>query len=262
MASEHEPHTLRYLGVADLEARPPTSFVIEQSPVVAEVAEQFLGEERVALRLGIDEVDQLGRSVASRAGGEYRPNLVDRHQPGPEIDRSHIPKQRTDRRGQGPPGFQFVVAEGPDDQQRQARRTITEVTQQQQRRLVGPVQILVGEHHRLIVCRPVDELADTMEHVPPLLLRSEVGRRRNVVVALPQRRQKFGHLGRIHAERGAKPRWRRRASSLFEVIDRRLIGRWRFHVEAVAGVHDHPETLRHLGGLAGQSALALARRVA
>ena len=40
------------------------------------------------------------------------------------------------------------------------------------------------------------------------------------------------------------------------MVDRRLVGRWRLHVEAVAGVDRHPELGGHRCGLAGQPALA------
>jgi hypothetical protein len=156
----------------------------------------------------------------------------------------------------GRPGFQLVVAERPDDQQREARRPTSEVTQQQQRRLVGPVQVLVGEHHRSGGGRPFDELPHPVQHVPAFLLGRQVRRGWDVVVALPQRRQQLGHLRRVHPEGGTESFGRRRAGGLFEMVDRRLVGRRRLHVEAVARVDDHPEALGHRCRLARQTALA------
>ena len=186
--AQNQSHTLRHFGVTDLEPGAPPAVVVEQPSAVAQVPEQLLGEERVAVRLGEHEIDQLGRRVASGASAEHGTDLVDRQQSRPEIHRANVTVQRADGRGQRSVGLQLVVAKGADDQQRETRRSTGLVTQQQQRRLVGPVQVLVDEHHRLVVRRPFDELSDAMQHVAALLLRCEVRRRRDVVVSLAQRR--------------------------------------------------------------------------
>ena len=151
--SDDEPHALRHLGVADLEPRAPRPVVIEQSTAVPKVAEQLLGEEGVALGLGEHQVDQLRRRLAPGPGREHGLHLLAREQLRPEIGGADITEHRPDGCGERTAGLEFVVAERPDHEHRNTRGSTTDVTQQQQRRLVGPVEILEGEHHRLVVGR-------------------------------------------------------------------------------------------------------------
>ena len=224
-SSEDQPDALRDLGVADLESGPPVSMFVHDAAAVAEVAEKFLGEERVPLRFGVDEVDEFGRSVAAGAGGQQCSDFLLAEEPGAEVDRADVAEQRADGSGQRSSGFQLVVAVRADDKHRKARRPGADVAQEQQRRLVGPVEILVGEHHWLVVCGAFDELADPVKHVATFLLRGQIRRRGNVVVPLAKRRQQLGDLGRVDAERRPETLRRDGPCRLLEMVDRRLVGR-------------------------------------
>ena len=84
---DEQPDPLRHLGLADLEARPPRTVLVEELAGVAEVPEQLLDEERVALRLVDDEVDELRRRRQAGAGRQHLSHLVGREQPRAEVER-------------------------------------------------------------------------------------------------------------------------------------------------------------------------------
>ena len=167
-----------------------------------------------------------------------------------------ITHERVDGLGERPVGPELVVAVGAEDHEGDLGQVAAEVAQEQERGLVGPVQVLEDEQERLRESGPFEELAHAVQHVAAFLLGRQVGRRWDVVVALTERGHELGQLGRVLAEQGPEVGGGQAASGLLELVDVGLVGRGRVHVEAVATAHGHAETVGDGRRLSGQAALA------
>ena len=119
------------------------------------MAEHLLDEERVALGLRVDQIDQLGRRLASRTPFEQSrdavPGETAQHdllgQPSAQQGREHL--------GERPAGLELGVAVGADDEHGDLRQALRQMLDQEQGRLVGPVEILEDQDQRRVAGRRV-----------------------------------------------------------------------------------------------------------
>jgi hypothetical protein len=198
--AEHQPHAARDLGVRDLDAGPELPIVVEELAGLDQVAEQLFDEERIPLRLEVDERDQLGRRALAGArldqGG--RAGLVEAAQhhlldPG-------IAQQLGERGAQRATGLELGMAIGAEHQDGHLADALGQMAEQQQGRFVGQVQILEDEDLRLGARRPLDERRYAVQQVAPLLLRRQPDRFGDVVIALSQLRHQRVDLRRVLAD--------------------------------------------------------------
>ena len=91
--------------------------------------------------------------------------------------------------------------------------------QEQKRRVVGPVQVVDQEDLRRYPRAPLDEVEETVEQIPPLLLGRHLDGRRHVGEQAPELRDQLGHLRRRVTERLAKRRVRHGARGSFHYLD-------------------------------------------
>ena len=183
------------LEVLDAEVAPEPALVVEEHARLGQVEVDLLGEERVALALGVDAVHEGGRwLLAGQPGHKGRDvGLGQRSQ----RDTGHQPlaDQLVEDPGQRRGRLDLVVAEGADDHDRHVGQARGQVLEQQQGRLVGPVQVLEDEHQRALGGGPPDELPHAEPQVATGLLGREVQRRRDLGDDQPQAGGDTGDLG-------------------------------------------------------------------
>ena len=178
--TDHHADTGGELEVLDAEVVAEPALVVEEHARLGQVEVDLLGEERVALALGVDPVDEGGRWLLPGQPGHkgrdvllgQRPQRDPRHQP--------LPHQLVEDPGQRRGRLDLVVPEGADDHDRHVGQVRGQVLEQQQGRLVGPVQVLEHEHERAFGGGPPDELAHAEPQVAAGLLGREVQRRRDL----------------------------------------------------------------------------------
>ena len=158
--------------------------------------------------------------------------------------------------GERAAGLELGVAVGPDDEHRDLRQPLRQVLDQEQRRLVGPVQVLEDEHQRRVARGALDELGDAVQQVAALLLGRQRHRLGDVGVADAQLGHELGDLGRVLAERLAQHLGRHLARRLLDVLDGGQVGRRALLVDAVAGEHAQTEPPRLGGRLLDEARLA------
>lgn len=104
---------------------------------------------------------------------------------------------------QRPCGLQLGIPVGGDDEQRRIRAAPTEVLQQEQRRLIRPVQVLQPQQQRGGARCAGDgeyEVGDALEQAVAGLLGIERGAGRQIRQALADLGEQQRHLDRARAE--------------------------------------------------------------
>ena len=252
---EHR-HRARHLGLAEAAGRAPPARVVEQPAGLQQVTHGLLGEERVAVGLGVHEVDECaGRCAPDLIVKELGDVLaVERRQQ----DLGHVAQAGEVRQRAGERTLRRQVGGSirADHQDALGDQLRGEMFQEQQRRLVRPVEILVQQDLRSDPGRSLEELADAVEHVAALLLRREVGCPGDVAVALTQRGHQRGDLRRVLAQYLPHPFPADLPCRLLQLVDERLVRRRHRHVQARPGEDVQSLTLGLVERLGGQPRLA------
>ena len=132
-------------GVADAVGQRQTGRRAVQRALALEQRDELAGEERVALGRRVQQLDELAAGVGRGARGEERGErlLV-------ESAQGHAPPTGQQLPGQRPrlPRPQLRVADGGDDEHPVADHGAAEEPQRQQRRAVGPLQVVEDDDHR------------------------------------------------------------------------------------------------------------------
>ena len=204
--------------------------------------EDLLGEEGVALRLGVDRGDERRRRLLAGQGGQQRGDAVLRE--ALEADRlGPAPAQQAlERTGEGVGGGDLGVAIGPHRQHRQPGESLGQVLDEEEGALVGPVEVVEDEEQRPGGGGPGQDVAEAVEEVVALLLGRKLQRPRDVGEEPAEAGQQLGHLGRVVAEEGPE-RLRARCvgQGLLQDLDEGHVGRRA--LDLVAPPDEDPEPL-------------------
>ncbi len=177
-AREHLAHALRHAG----------------RPRLPDLAQDLLDEERVAAGLAPDRAGERSRRVGAEPRRDERvdvalPEAVERDAPH-EAVAAQVGQQRAERRRR-------LVRPGRGEDQHRPERGAREVAQQQQRRAVGPVQVVEHQEHGLPGRRARQQRCRRLEQA--VALASRVARRGRA-----ERRQPVGLVGDEAAELGGE----------------------------------------------------------
>jgi hypothetical protein len=237
------------------DTREPLAGRVEELAGFEEVAEHLLDEEGVAFGFGEDEGDQLRRRLAAGAALEELRDALFVHPGKDDLVGQALAQQLGEDRGQRAARPELGVSVGPDRKQWDFGHALRQVLHQQQRRLVGPVEVLEYEQDGVAPRVPADEFGDAVQQVAALLLGGERYGLGDVGVARTQLGHQLGDLRRVLTERLAQRLGREVARRLLEVLDGREVGRRTLLVDAVAGEHVHAEAPRLVGRLLHQARL-------
>ena len=150
----------------------------------------------------------------------------------------------------------LIVPVGADDQHRHLRQQRGEVLGQQQRRLVGPVQVLEDEQERLRLRAAGHELAEAVPQVAPGELGRQLHGRGDVGEQPAQGGGDARDLRGDVAERlPQRERATRAGARLLDHLHVRQVRRCAVHVDAVAGQDPHAARLGFAADLVDQPGL-------
>lgn len=168
---------------------------LDESTGLGEMADQLVHEERVARRLGVDEPGQLlgqallGQTRVAHEEVVHRADIeTDELAP---IDAAHAGEVAQHLVELVAP-FGFRVAIRHDEQQAFEIGDAHEVTEQQQRRRRGPLQVVEDQHDRLAPRARAQPVGDRLEHLIALGLGIGADRRLDVGDPRAQDRQQAG----------------------------------------------------------------------
>ncbi len=136
---------------------PPHIAVLHDHAALDEVVEQFVHEQWGSARPGGDQVVDPRDHVSSQSGGD---DGVDRRPIEPAETNDRGPRRATepgDQMTQLRAPFRLVGSSRHDDQQRRIREVETQVLQDLDAGLIGPVQVVQRQHHRLLGADPGDQ---------------------------------------------------------------------------------------------------------
>ena len=131
-------------------------------------------EERITLRVSVDGLHKRRRRHLAAERLEHLRDTLFAEAPEHDLSRATLSGQRLEHLGERPLDIQVDVPVGADEKQRHLRRVLCDVLQQQQRRFIGPVQIIDEEYLRRHARGAFDILHEAVEEIPPLLLRWEI----------------------------------------------------------------------------------------
>ena len=157
--------------------------------------EQFLDEERIAVRPGEHVVDEPGARHGSEDPGDLGLNLVTiEARQVDALDRRQPLEEGEQRQQRVPPG-QLVRPVRPDQGQPFVAQPSREEGEQGARRRIGPVQVLEHKHDRSFVRQAAQHVKHGFE---------EALARIDVVVGWTERGRPAPHRGRAPAGRGGR----------------------------------------------------------
>ena len=209
--------------------------------------EHLLGEERIALCLGVHGVDERCRRLLSAQRAQQRGHTLLREPLQGHLAGQAATPQIFQRPGQTVVGCNLRVAVGPDGQHRQVRNVLGQMLQKEQGSFVSPVEVFEHEEQRPLRCRPGEDVTEAVEQEVTFLLRGQLQRRGDVGEEPPEQGEQLGHLGGVVAEEGSeRPGAGSGGQRLLEDLDEGHV-RWR-SFDLVAATH---EDLRALAGGVG-----------
>ncbi len=221
----------------------------------ADVVQQLLDEERVALAALCDTAHEPARHLSARRDAAI--SSATSASPSPDNDsRSTRPRAAQLRKRFGE---RVLVADldrpvGAEDHQRRVLRRAREVAKQQQARLVGPVQVVQEQHQRAKVRGVGQQRGDRLEQAEALLLGAEARRPVGGARVLELRHDR-GELraprGDLHGQLGG----RAAGDVVAQRLDERLVGDEGLLV-AAARQHRRAPLVRRAGELPRQARLA------
>ncbi len=175
--------------------------------------------------------------------------------PQGDLVRQSLARERLEGLGEWSRHVEVDIPVGPNDEQRQ----LGDVLQQQERRVVGPVQVVDQQDLRRHARAPLDEVAEAVEQVAALLLRRQLDGRWNIREHTPQLRDELRHLGCRFTERVAECRPRHDARRAFHHLDPRNEWWGACHLVTATGQRQTPALARVPEDLLGEPRLANAR---
>ena len=221
---------------------------------VLEMTEHFLDEERVPLRL----VVQRARKVGRRRPADPQPDQPRRIALGEagELDLLQQPLVAQVRdRGREALARLLGRAVGADDRQPARPRRASQVTQQHQRRTVGPVQVVDHDQHRARVRQVAEQSDDGFEQPVALRLGVPLVGRPQLREPPTQHRDQPCELGAVLPHGRAQLVERRLHDVVAESLQERLERDQRL-LRSAAREHQRPVRVRALRGLGEQPGLA------
>jgi hypothetical protein len=163
-----------HLQVLELQISAELALAVEEHPRLGQVEVDLLGEERVALALGVDAAHQGRRRPLPGQPGHQRGDVLLGQRPQRDPVGQPLAHELVEDSGQRRARRDLVVAEAADEHHRHLGHVQGQVLEQQQGRLVGPVQVLEDEEEGPLLGGPADELAHAEPQVAPGLLGREV----------------------------------------------------------------------------------------
>ena len=201
---------------------------------VAQVAHDLLDEERVALGLAVQGVDErrLGLRHAERRHelGDLRLGQTAELDVAEQPFAAHVADQLVQRVA----GLELGVAIGAEQQRAARLRRADEVPEQLQRRAVGPVQVVEDEHERRAVADLAEQCGHRVEEAQAAGV-SVVAVRAGLVVLAARRAElaeQDREVGGADADALAQRLERRAGRPAADHLDHRLVRRERLLVEA------------------------------
>ena len=170
----------RDVQVLDAQVAAEPALAVEEHTRLRQVEVDLLGEERVALALGVDGAREGRRRLLPSQSGHQRGHALLGQRSQRDPGHQALAHQLVDDAGQRRGRLDLVVPEGADEHDRHVGHVQGEILQQQQGRLVGPVQVLEDEQEGAFGGGPPDELAHAEPQVAPGLLGRQVQRRRDL----------------------------------------------------------------------------------
>ena len=130
----------------------------------------LLDEEGVSLCLVVDEGDELGGRRLTRAAREQECDIGLRQSREANLGREPVACQLLPGPGEPMPRADVTGPVAPDEQQRELAGDLRQRGDQQQARLVRPVQILEAQHEWPAERGAFDEAAEAVQQVLALLI--------------------------------------------------------------------------------------------
>ena len=158
-----------------------------------EVADEMLDEERVAARLVVDRPHGRARRVLAVPGLDEPAHLLLVHAVEPQPRHLARALELGEQLGQRMPGVQLVGPERADQEDRPEARLAREMAGQEERRAVGPVEVVDDQQHGTARGQPAHHDHHGAEELPALRLRIPGG-------------GQLGEVGEAHADLGQQPR--------------------------------------------------------
>jgi hypothetical protein len=231
----------RDVEVLEAQVAADPALVVEEHARLGQVEADLLGEERVALALGVDAAHQGRRRLLPGQAGHQRGDALLGQRPQGDPGHQALAHELVEDAGQRRRRLDLVVPEGADDQHRHVGQVRGEILQQQQGRLVGPVQVLEDEQERAVLGGPPDELAHAEPQVAPGLLGREIQRRGDLGDDQPQGGDDAGDLrGRLAQGAAQGGGAARRHHALLDHLGEGQIGRLALVLDAVTGQDPEP----------------------
>ena len=198
------------------------------------MVEDLFDKEGIPLGLAIDRPDQLSRRRLAAQRLEHVAHAGLGKASEGHLVRQTLSGERLKRLGERSLDVELDVPIGADNQQRYVSHLLRDVLQQEERRLVAPVEIV--HQHRLggHAAGAVDELEKAVEEIAALLLRRQLDRRRNVGKETPQLGHQLRDLRGGLTHRFPESRTRYHPCRVLEHLDERNEGRCLLHLVAVA----------------------------
>ena len=219
-----------------------------------QVADDLLDEERVSLGLLVQRVCERARRGLTRSSAHELGRLGLAQSPDVELGGEPVAAKLAERVRErvAPPLGRAVCGE---DQQPSRVRRPRQVAQQQQRRPVGPLDVVEHEQHRRRAGQLGQEPDDRLEQAVALGLRLVLRRRRKIGRAAPQLRDQPRELGAVLARVRPQVGQRRVQGPVPQRLEERLVGDHGLARRA-AREHDRARVVDPPGQLGGQRRLA------
>ena len=189
-------HALGHPGLLEVDR------ALEAARRVAQVAQDLLDEERVALGLAVQRRDEVGGGRGGAVGLDQLADLAGVEALERDVREAVLAPQRGDQLRQRVPLLELRVAVGAEEHRAPRLGRAHEVAQQLHRRAVGPVEVVEDEQQRRARGQLGQQRGERVEQA--LALRPDLveagrrhGRRR---VRHAELRQQRGEVGRARAE--------------------------------------------------------------
>ncbi len=179
---DDESHALGNFELGDRHLLDPLTLIVEELSLFGKVLEHFLDEERIAFRLFVNHAHERRRW---RASAKSRKKLSRRFF-GKATQRNSMAEPLADDLRQNflerLPDVQLDISIRADEENRKIVQLLQQMLKQQQRRLIGPVQIIQQPDDGSFLTEPFQETTNAVEEISLLLLGRQVDGLTDVVV--------------------------------------------------------------------------------
>ena len=254
--ADQEPHAAWDFVVIDLDVAPPEAVLVKELARLIEVAQQLFDEEGIAVGLGVDEFEQLLRGRPAAVPAEHLLDLVPRQRPQQQLLGEALAQEILQQQPEWRVRDDLVFAIGRDREDAHLRGVLAQVLDEPQRRLIGPLQVLEDEQHRLRPGGALEEVAETVQEVALLLFGGQRDRLSDIAEALPQLGQQLRQFRGAVAQRLAELAGRDDRHGALHHLDEGQIGLCALGVVTLSGEREQSEPPRLFGQLIGEAGLA------